>query len=194
MALTSKREATLPTATLPISKWKERSNDDAGFTLVEMLVVVVVLALLAAVVATRWSGVHHGAVAESMRSKLQFVDQHLRQFARSRHRTCLLTFDLEKSQVGKERSLDGHDAPQWESLGTGVRIDAMRVGVDKPTGRQVEISVDVNGQTPTYGLHLIGPGKRETWLLFAGVSGQMTELKDQRAWNAAFELLASPSL
>ena len=194
MGPTSKKEATPPTVILPVLKWKERSKDGAGFTLVEMLVVVVILALLAAVVVTRWSGVHHGAVVESMRSKLQFADQHLRQFARSRHRPCLLAFDLEKSQVGKQRSLDEHDGPQWESLGTGVRIDAMRVGADKPTVRQVKISVDVNGQTPTYGLHLIGPGKRETWLLFAGVSGQMTELKDQRAWNAAFELLTPPSL
>lgn len=159
-----------------------------------MLVVVVILAFLAAVVATRWSGVHHVAVAESTRGKLQFADQHLRQFARSRHRPCLLTFDLEKSQVGKQRSVEESDGPQWESLGTGVRIDAMRVGIEKPSGRRAEISVDVNGQTPTYGLHLVGPGKRETWLLFAGVSGQMTELKDQRAWNAAFELLTPPSL
>lgn len=175
-------------------KWKAPSKNRSAFTLVEMLVVVVILAFLAAVVATRWSGVHHVAVAESTRGKLQFADQHLRQFARSRHRPCLLLFDLEKSQIGKQRSIEESDGPQWESLGTGVRIDAMRVGIEKPSGRRAEISVDVNGQTPTYGLHLIGPGKHETWLLFAGVSGQMTELKDQRAWNAAFELLTPPSL
>jgi len=159
-----------------------------------MLVVVAILALLAAMVATRWSGVHHNAVAESTRSQLQFVDQHLRQFARSRNHPCLLTFDLEKSRVGKQHSVDEQDRPQWETLGTGVRLDAIRLGAEKPTSRHVEIPVDVNGQTPTYGLHVVGPGKRETWLLFAGVSGQMTELNDQRSWNAAFELLQPPSL
>lgn len=156
--------------------------------------VIVILALLAAVVATRWSGVHHRAVAESTRNQLQFVDQHLRQFARSRNRPCVLAFDVEKSRIGKQLALDDEDQLQWESLGTGVRVASMRVGVDKPTSRRIEIPVDAIGQTPTYGLHLVGPGKRETWLLFAGVSGQMSELKDQRTWNAAFELIQPPSL
>jgi prepilin-type N-terminal cleavage/methylation domain-containing protein len=192
MGPTNKKEETLPTATSPAWKWKPQIK--AGFTLVELLVVIVILALLAAVVATRWSGVHHQAVAESMRNQLQFVDQHLRQFARSRNRPCVLAFDVEKSRVGKQLSLDEDDQLQWESLGTGVRVESIRVGVDKPTSRRIEIPVDAIGQTPTYGLYLVGPGKRETWLLFAGVSGQMSELKDQRTWNAAFELLQPPGL
>lgn len=166
----------------------------AGFTLVEMLVVIVVLALLAAVVAVRWSGVHHGAVAEAARSKLQFTDQHLRQFTRSRRQPGLLAFDLEKHRIGKQRSAGDSHGLQWEPLGTGIRIETFRVGIEKPTQRQIEIPVDAAGQTPTYGLHLVGPGKREAWLIFAGISGQMTELKDQRSFHGAFELLAPPSL
>jgi prepilin-type N-terminal cleavage/methylation domain-containing protein len=174
---------------------KGLSSDAAtGFTLVEMLVVIVVLALLAAVVVTRWSGVHHGAVAESVRGKLQFTDAHLRQFARSRRQPALLAFDLANHRLGKRRSLDESLDVQWESLGTGVRIEDIRVGSEKPTRREIEIQVDAAGQTPTYGLHLAGPGKRQAWLIVAGVSGQMTELKDRRAWNAAFDLLAPPRL
>lgn len=156
--------------------------------------VIVILALLAAVVATRWSGVHHRAVAASTQNQLQFVDQHLRQFARSRNRPCLLAFDVGTCRIGKQLTPVDQGQLQWESLGTGVRVESVRVGLEKPTSRRVEIPIDAIGRTPTYGLHVVGPGKRETWLLFAGVSGQMSELKDQRTWNAAFELLQPPSL
>lgn len=159
-----------------------------------MLVVAVVLALLAAVVAMRWSGVHHGAVAESARTKLQFADQHLRQFARSRRRPATLAFDLQRHRLGKRRSPDESDAMPWESLGTGIRIEAVRVGVEKPTRRQIEIPVDANGQTPTYGIHLQGPGQREAWYVVAGVSGQLTELPNERSFHETFELLAPPGL
>lgn len=183
-----------PIVTLLARKSKGPSRGTSGFTLVEVLVVIVVLALLAAVVATRWSGVHHEAVVASAFGKLQFVDQHLRQFARSRQAPCLLAFDLEQGRLGKQHAAEGDHDLQWESLGTGMKIDAVRVGGEKPSSRHVEIPVDVRGQTPTYGLHVVGPGKRETWLLFAGLSGQMTEFENARSWNAAFELMAPPSL
>ncbi len=159
-----------------------------------MLVVVVVLALIAAVVVTRWSSIHHGAVSASALGRLEFVDQHLRQFARSRGRACALAFDLDGHRLRKHYLGDEEQDPAWETLGTGVELRSIRVGNEKPAGRMAEVRFDVGGISPTYGMHLAGPGAREAWLVFAGVSGQMTELTSEAAWNDAFELLEPQGL
>jgi type II secretory pathway pseudopilin PulG len=159
-----------------------------------MLVVVVVLALIAAIVATRWSSLHHRAVGESAIGRLEFVDQHLRQFARSRGQGCELAFDLDRHRIRKRYRDDESESPAWETLGTGVELRSIRIGGEKPTNRTVEVRFDVNGQSPAYGLHLVGPGERDSWLVFAGVSGQMTQCASEAAWNGAFELLQPPGL
>jgi len=156
--------------------------------------VLVVLALITAVVSMRWSSLHHNAVAESAVKRLQFIDQHLRQFARSRGAVCELVVELSNHRVRKQYGGASEDSSGWESLGTGVRVAGIRVGSDTPTNSEVALQFDATGQSPTYGLHLNGPGKREAWLVFAGVSGQMTRLDTETAWNATFELLAPRSL
>jgi hypothetical protein len=161
---------------------------------VELISVVVVMALVSAVVILRWSGVHHAAIAESTLNRLETVDQHLRHFARSRGRTCVLEFDAERRRFRKQYNLVDGAGPAWESLGRVIRIEEMRIGGEKPRRAAVVIPFDAIGASPTYGLHIVGPGKREEWLVFAGVSGEMTQFESERQWNAAFELLTPPSL
>jgi hypothetical protein len=161
---------------------------------VELISVVVVMALVSAVVILRWSGVHHAAVAESTLSRLETVDQHLRHFARSRGRTCVLEIDAERGRFRKQYDLAGGAGPAWESLGRVVRIEKTRIGGEKPRRAAAVIPFNAVGASPTYGLHIVGPGKREAWLVFAGVSGEMTQFESERQWNAAFELLTPPSL
>jgi hypothetical protein len=145
-------------------------------------------------VAMRWSSLCHNAVAQSAVDRLQFLDQHLRQFARSRGDVCILLVDRQKARLRKSYDADERGGQHWESIGAGVKIAELRIGNEKTTSSEQTISFDAVGCSPTYGLHLKGPGTHEAWLVFAGVSGQMTKLDTEAAWNATLRLLEPPSL
>lgn len=155
---------------------------------------MLIVALISAVVIVRWSGVHHEALATAALGKLQFTDQHLRRIARSRGRVCRIEFDMAHGRFRKQYEASGTDVAPWETLGRLVAIEDLRIGSETPRSNSPTLSFDSTGMSPTYGLHLVGPGKRECWLVVAGVSGQTTVLTSERSWRAAFDLLKPPSL
>ncbi len=160
-----------------------------GFTLVEVLVVVTIVAWVAASVAVRWSGVAQSASAKATLARWAAIDSHLRTYARSRRRACLLVLDREQNRVQK-RYLAREVAGPWESLGTGVAVGEVRVGGQRVQRRFVEIPFNVAGVAPTYGVAWSGPGERETWLVVAGVTGAATACETEGEWDAALDLVA----
>ena len=162
----------------------------AGFSLLELLVVLVLVAFVAAVVVVSWSGVHHGAVAEAAVGRLKFLDQHLRAYARTHRTECRLSFELDTARVRKLYHAKDNKNPSWESLGRGVRVEDLQSTSDETRGRRVDIPLRRDGTSPTYGVHLVGPGERELWLVFAGVSGQVTALETEREFHAALKTVS----
>lgn len=153
--------------------------------------VLVIVALLAVVVVVSWSGVHHKAIAESAVGRLKFLDQHMRSFARTHHTECRLSFEIGTGRIRKLYHEGDNENPAWESLGRGIRIAELQTTSEQQRGRRVDIPLRRDGTSPTYGVHLMGPGDREYWLVFAGVTGQVTRLKTEREYHAALETVSS---
>jgi prepilin-type N-terminal cleavage/methylation domain-containing protein len=162
-----------------------------AFTLIELVAVIVVVSLVSAAVIIRWSAVHHPAIVESTIQKLQFVDQHMRRFARSRGQACGIEFNCEHNRICK---IYGEEQTALASIGGTIRLDDIDCGGERPSSKTVLVPFSRIGTTPTYGLHLVGPGQRETWLVFAGISGKLITCDTEREWHATFGLFSPQSL
>ncbi|MCA9234857.1 MAG: prepilin-type N-terminal cleavage/methylation domain-containing protein [Planctomycetales bacterium] len=170
---------------MPVSPRAVRS----GFTLLELLLVVTITALVTATAAIRWSTVAHNASAAAAVTRLEAVDAHLRQYVRSRRRPALLAIDRAEGRLQKRYLGDKKSASPWESLGAGLQLEEIRVAGAKGRQSVIEIPFATTGVSPTYGLHLVGPGERESWLIVAGGSGQFTPLESESQWDAALDLV-----
>lgn len=160
----------------------------AAFSLLELLVVLVLVALVAVMVVMRWSGVQHKAVTEAAVDRLEFLDQHLRRYARTHRTECRLSFELEKSRVRKLYQTSDRKNPAWETLGRGISIAKLQTTGSRQQGQPIEITFNRDGTSPTYVVQLQGPEKQPLWLVFAGVTGQVTRFQSQREADAALEI------
>ncbi|MCA9232786.1 MAG: prepilin-type N-terminal cleavage/methylation domain-containing protein [Planctomycetales bacterium] len=165
------------------------SSSQAGFSLLELIVVLVLVALLAAVIVVRWSSVQQRAVTASAISQLQFLDQHLRSYARLQRTACGLSFDLRNHRVRKLYHAQDRNNPAWEKLGRGVHLDSLRTTVPQQNSRD-EIVFAPDGTSPTYIVQLTCPGNQQLWLLCAGSSGQFTQFPTEREADAALALVS----
>ena len=177
----------MPTKTSPALT----SPENSGFSLLELLVVLVIVAFVAAVVVVSWSGVHHEAIVESAVGRLRFLDQHMRSYARTHHTECQLSFEIGTSRIRKLYHTRNNENPAWETLGQGIRIKELQAISEQQRGRRIDILMRRDGTSTTYGIHLVGSGERELWLVFAGVSGQVTALKTEREFHAALETVSA---
>lgn len=149
--------------------------------------VLVLVAFVAAVVVVSWSGVHHEAVVKSAVGRLKFLDQHMRSYARTHRTECQLSFEIGTGRIRKLYHSKDNQNPAWETLGRGISVEALQTTSEQQRGRRIDIPLRRDGTSPTYGIHLLGPGGRELWLMFAGVTGQVTALETEREFHAALE-------
>lgn len=164
-------------------------REQRGFTLLELLLVVTILAMATAAVAIRWSAVARNASAAATVTRLEAVDAHLRQFARGRRRPCVLALDRRAGRIQKRYLGEEQTASPWESLGTGVTLTEIRVAGATGQPSVVEIPFTRTGVSASYGLHLTGPGEKEAWLVVAGASGQFISLSMESEWDAALDVV-----
>lgn len=143
---------------------------------------MVVVALVSAVVAMTWSGVHHAAVHNAAIERLRSLDQHMRTHARTHRYVCALSFELGSSKVQKLYHNQAVKNPPPDFIGRSVRLSGIESVIVDATGKQVDVSYGSDGSSPTFAVELSGPGDITTWLLFAGISGQMTQ------WEKASDL------
>lgn len=151
--------------------------------------VLVIVALLSAMVVMRWSGVQHRAVTESAIDKLTFLDQHMRSFARMQRTVCALSFEINKNRVRKIYHAKDNKNPAWEGLGRGVEIDEIRTTGKRRRSKLEDVLYGPDGTSVTYVVHLTCPGNKQIWILFVGVTGQMTRLETEREADAALALI-----
>ena len=171
-----------------MKKSKNSFSAVLGFSLLELLVVLVLLALVSATAIMRWSASLHRAVSASAIQQLEHIDQQIRTFARSHHRACSLEFKLGQSRVRKHYRLNQKKDPAWVSLGPNVKIKRVVLANSKRTSLK-EVNFSPAGISPSYGILVLGPGKQKpVWLVFAGISGQMTRLESETQFNAALRL------
>ncbi len=146
---------------------------------------LVLVALLSAIVVMRWSSVQHRAVIESAVSKLSFLDQHMRSFARMQRKQCALSFKINENRVRKLYHAKDNTNPAWETLGRSILVKEMQTTEKHQQQKSREVLYGPDGTSSTYVVHLTCPGNKKLWLVFAGVTGEMTRLETEREADAA---------
>jgi type II secretory pathway pseudopilin PulG len=157
----------------------------------ELLVVLVIVAFIAASVVVSWSGIHYNAVQESAVSRIEALDQHMRTYARTHRTECALSFEIDTGRVRKLYHSRENQNPARETLGRGMRIEDLQATFERQQSRRIDVTFRQDGTSPTYGIRLAGPGEREKWLVFAGMSGQVTRLNSEREFHAALKSVIS---
>lgn len=148
-----------------------------GFTLLEMLVVVSVLALLAAVVATRIGGVHRRAAFEQAVAQWEFLDQQMRLEARRHNRPAELQIELGTGRLTLIRDVNDNNKGSIQSLGGNVRVTRYVSATRNAESGVVNVTYGPHGTSDSFAVKLQSASGQHQWMLVAGLSGQMTRLE-----------------
>ncbi len=169
---------------------RHQGNGHRGFSLLELLVILVLVALVSATVVVRWSGVQQDAVLQAAVGQLEFNDAYLRRHARSHGTPCRLAFDLKEHRLRKQYRNESQENPPWKTLGRGIQIRQLQINHASAQKNQFEVMYQRDGTSVTYGLELVGPRGQKTWLIVAGITGQITRLATQKEYEDAFQIVS----
>ena len=166
-----------------------RVTSCGAFTLLELLLVLIVLSMVAVTVAVAWSGLHRRAVMADAIQRIEFFDQHMRQYARMHRSPCALKFDTKEGRVRKIYDLQGDKGTHWHTLGRGITLKQIEVSGGGRMRSTVEIPFNRHGLSATYGIALETRGEAQRWLVVAGLSGQVTHFETEDEFDAALQLI-----
>ena len=150
-----------------------------GFTLVELMLVLLILAIAAAAVTVRAQGSLRGARMNEVLSAFRDFDRTTRAAARNQDRPFRLVVSLSGGTIaradGEGRLIRG----QVMSLPSDIRFDRLLVRRQDCRDGDVTISCSRKGFTPTYAVLLKSSG-RSQWLVVAGLTGDMLLVADEK--------------
>jgi len=139
----------------------------------------------------RWSGVQQNAILKSAVRQIEFNDAYLRRYARSHGTRCRLAFDLKKGRLRKQFYSASQKNPPWEVLGRGIQIARLQTtGPTRGRSNQKELTYQRDGTSATYGIELLGPRDQKTWLIVAGVTGQITRIETKQEYEDALQVVS----
>ncbi|WP_339911638.1 prepilin-type N-terminal cleavage/methylation domain-containing protein [Symmachiella dynata] len=159
-----------------------------GFTLVELLVVIVVIGLLASLAMTRLGGVTNRARLQAEVARISALDSALRTQAARRAEPATLRLDLETGLIER---LSGSDERMSRSveLGRTVQISRVLTAMRETNGGRITVDYSRQGSSETFAIELTSTGGEVTWLMFAGLTGQVTQMEEQRDVERIFQAL-----
>ena len=173
-------KATKPMKQARPSEARRIALQRCGFTLMELLIVVSLLAIFVASVAVNYRGPLQEARLQNSQERLEDMDRRLRMVACNQGQSLELQIDMEEGEFSLADRTERDTFTESYKLPGGVRLDAVYVGQDRMFGREAIVRFSSSGTTPTYALGLTGKKGRTRWLLFIGLTGQMTEFDDHR--------------
>ena len=165
----------------------------AGFTLLEVMAVLIIVGLFAAAVTLTPSGWFAAARFDEVTAQVTFMDQLARQRARRGDQAVELVFDLPQARI-ERRDVDGgfsDDGRHHMTLPRGYEVTEMIVSRQSRRSRRVTVPVNTTGCTPSYALRIVGPSHEAKWLVIAGLSGQAITLDGEQEIDDAFDKLAT---
>lgn len=158
-----------------------------GFTLIEIAVVLVLMALLASVVAVSARGMVGGATGEEVIAQIASLETEARQTAEQTGQEVVFVIDQDhgllrlttpKQYAGKQFS--SYQLPAGYTI---ERTWVLRRGQQEFVG-DLRLQYSRNTEALTWGVTLIEPGGTERSFMIAGLTGQLTLLEtDETARN-----------
>jgi len=154
------------------------SGRQSGFTLIEIAVVLVLMALLATVTAVSARGMIGGATQQEVLAQIQSLDAQARRHAQETGRSVSLELDtttnrltLTQDQQQRAVALAQYELPRGYTLGQAWRWR----GDARDMQTRIAVTYDPHGVAPTWGVTLAGIGSDQpTSLLVLGSTGQTT--------------------
>lgn len=161
----------------------------SGFTLIEIMATLLILAIAAGAAALSLAGPRRGAETEDVLGELIHADRLARHAARRHGRAVELLFDLAAGRV-ERRWIDEPDEQSYRyELPEGFRVGGLILADRRIASSSASVVCSRAGRTATYALRIEGPGGRRRWVLFAGLTGEVTEIADERQLEEILGLL-----
>jgi prepilin-type N-terminal cleavage/methylation domain-containing protein len=172
----------------------QASRKHLGFTLLELLVVLTLVAMLTSVVVVKLGVPYRAARAGEVAERIAFTDQLMRAHARNFRQASRLVFDLDRGRVHVESGEQTQDTHFAFEMPPGVQLEEVRIADGAKRGGRAVVESPSDGITPTYAVLLSTRHGPNRWLLFAGLTGQVTYLEDERDVREMFSYCDTPGL
>jgi len=156
-----------------MTPWRSRA-----FTLIEAVAVLVLIGLMASVGALSLRGAYRGSQMKDVVSRIKALDRSARSLAQISGKPGVIRVDRARGAVSYTEEKGKHSGLMPVVLPKGYRFTDVKISAGMaPTGTD-RIICTAEGQTPTYVISLTGLNKQTRLLVFAGMTGQITELED----------------
>ena len=147
----------------------------AGFTLIELMMVVLILATASAIVALRLKGPMCVARMRDVTGRIASYDRLTRLQATEQDRALMVVVDPDKGELRRM------DAKGEEAMGTPLslpsdfEITKVVVAGEAPSAKRKGVYFSRLGLTRSYAILVTGPGDLSRWVLFTGLTGDLVE-------------------
>jgi len=165
-----------------------------GFTLLELLVVIVILGLLTSTVSTRILDTVGPATLKQSLSQLEFTDQSLRLAARRGGKTLQLHFEIGSNRLACAFDDDRAVGRTIRFLGRGTQISKYLSPTREVTYGPANIAYDDRGASESFAIEIVGRRDARRWLLVAGLTGQFSEVSDEASARELLRILLPTGL
>ncbi len=155
-----------------------RNNPCAGFTLVELMVVIVLVTLLSGLVVMQLGGLVRGGRMQDAVQRWQMFDHTTRRQAALQGQTFWLVRDHASTSTQRISPNDPTtDAPSL-TMPRGYAVDAVwKDGVWHRSGQTV-LTYSSRGFSPDYAVSITGPNEQAQLWLCLGLTGQWVQFED----------------
>jgi hypothetical protein len=149
------------------------------------MAVLAIVAILAGSVVLTMAGPLGKARTGDAVAKLRELDRWTRYDARHFARPARLVFDLDNGMACR----DSGERSRIVTLPPGYVLVAMRDGQGTTRSGETHVECSDAGRTTSYALAVAGPDHVQTWVIFAGLTGQSTLARDESEVDAFFSSL-----
>lgn len=154
-----------------------------AFTLIEVVAVLVLAGLMATSATLMLRGAYRGSQMNDVISRIKAFDRSARRFAQLTGTPGVIRVD-ENNRVIRFTGIDDENTHlNPVVLPDTCRIKDVDVSLQASADGTGGITCSVYGQTPDYALTLSGPDDKLLVLVFAGMSGQVTELANEEEFD-----------
>jgi prepilin-type N-terminal cleavage/methylation domain-containing protein len=165
--------------------------DHAGFTLLEVIVVLVLAALLATSAVISLQSATHAATVTELLERIKNFDRITRSAARSSGRSMQIHFDLSKDQLRRTDVVTMETVGSTLAWTSEVRVEQVVLPQQSRGTPAMELRCSERGMMPTYVVKVSTSAGAEAWLLILGATGQTLESPNEREIREIFAQISN---
>jgi len=162
----------------------------SGFSLLELIAVLAIVSLMCSVTVYCLSGPYQQARKQHVLERIAQLDEQLRTATRRFGHPGELAILFRDGAIETRHGSRGTESTQRIVLPADLTLDQVRTAVREENYGRIAIPFTTEGNSPTYALRIKSRDRPPEWFLFAGTTGQVIHVKNERDINAIFRRLA----